>query len=424
MAGRVGTSDGSSRGRGPVRWVRAGMLAAMMLMSASGDALAAGIELRTEAGLSMPAGTFVSAEDAGVRVTDAAGKSRIIGWDRVRTLGPEHATEFDRHRALGETLWRGRARVERGDFAGAEELLEPLEASIRSGSEQGLSGPSGAVLYECLMRCRLHRGATTGALFAMFAWRAATGVGMGADGREAFVGGRTSLGPVMDERMDVMTGLPPIWLNEPAVARAAGAEAEWARFAGGTTEGDPLAPWYRAAMLFECAATPEEVGAARAMVEGREAGASEGVRLVRDIVLARVGDEATRAGARAALERRLVAGEGVEVEPWVEAWCRAGIGRSLVHEPDAALRRRGVLHLLHVPARFGRTEPGLAAVAMAEAARTLAELGDPAGAWALKSELVARYPRRSAAGWGPIREIKAPAESVAGSGATEQEARP
>jgi hypothetical protein len=359
------------------------------------------VALRESAGAAAEPGVFVSADEGGVTTTNGDGKARVISWDKVRSLGDAPSVQTP---TWAEALWRARARIEREDYSGAEPLLESIAAGMESTG--GLaSGASGAVLYEGVLRCRLHRGVHTAAVGPYFAWRRATGLAISADARAAWIGGSIRGAQVIDGRTGLCTELPPIWLNEPALTRAAIAKEDWDRLAPAGSVADPLIAWYRASMLYESAASEEEANEARALaVKTVSTSVTDAERLVQSIVLSRLGDDKARADARAALENRL---SGEEVEGWLEAWCRAAIGRSLVHETDAELRRRGVLQLLHVPARLGRTAPGLAAICLAEAANALNEMGDAAGAWALKSELVTRYPRRSPASWGPIREIKA-----------------
>ena len=102
----------------------------------------------------------------------------------------------------------------------------------------------------------------------------------------------------------------------------------------------------------------------------------------------------------------------------MECWCRAGIGRSLVRDNDPELRRQGVIQLLHIPARFVRVSPLLASLALAESAVTLHELGDDAGAEAVKGELIDRFPRSAAAGWPRLREVRMRGEAVQPAGGT------
>jgi hypothetical protein len=131
------------------------------------------------------------------------------------------------------------------------------------------------------------------------------------------------------------------------------------------------------------------------------------------MVASRIGGPDERKAARDALQARMApppqtAGKAkpVPVPRWLEAWCRIGIGRSLLRESDESSRMQGVIQLLHLPARFGTQEPYLCEVALAEASVALNELGDAAGASALKYELKERLPRSAALQWEPLKKVK------------------
>jgi hypothetical protein len=93
------------------------------------------------------------------------------------------------------------------------------------------------------------------------------------------------------------------------------------------------------------------------------------VLFVRDIVHAQAVDLTLSRPARAKLLQRL------EEEPsaWQDAWIRVAVGRSLLREDDLVERERGLVQLMHVPARSVIVAPRLVGVAlrdvMAEAQR-------------------------------------------------------
>jgi hypothetical protein len=102
-----------------------------------------------------------------VTVAQGDGQS-VISWDRVRAVqSASHAVIAAGFAERAEQLWRARTRVERGDFASAEPLLDALA----SGGAEGFTGPSAALVHESLLRCRLHRGSVTGAVWAWLDWR-------------------------------------------------------------------------------------------------------------------------------------------------------------------------------------------------------------------------------------------------------------
>lgn len=374
--------------------IRAAQLCALACIAAPLAGAAPQVQLR---GVAEPvAATVRSIGTEGVILADAAstslGQGTIISWDVVRTVDDPPAPADPALAELAANVWRARARVERGDWAGAEPLLESLAHVYRNAR-----GPSAAVVHEGLLRCRLRRGAQGAAVWAWLDWTAALRTSNPPP--EQWIGGRTSLPPVRDAVTDLVPGLPPIWVGGAAMAAVAASD-EWLRFArgdGGDAVTD-LAALYRHAAAFEAQVAAGSPSPAPIPAVAHN---HAGVRLVAEIVSARTGDQTARAEARVLLLRRITGGgpNTTPPAPWVEAWCRAGIGRSLVLEQDPALRRKGVRELLHIPARFGEEHSYLAGVCLAEAAVTMAELGEPDAARILVAELRRRHPAHPALAW-------------------------
>jgi hypothetical protein len=331
---------------------------------------------------------------------------RLGGWDRVREVRGEQggagakATGFA---TLSDQLWRARTRVERGDFAAAEPLLDGLVDRSR-----GVPGPTSSVVFEGLLRCRLRRGAQIPAVWAWLDWSAARGIG------GDWIGGKIDAARVIDSETGLAPSLPPVFLRDAAVDAGAMSD-DWARLVAPGAGKAELAQLYLAAIRFETGQAAEALP--------NVVNAAPGVRLVSEIVRARIGDEAERRAARDALLKRL---ETKDLEPWMECWCRVGVGRSLLREADSENRRQGVVQLLHAPARFVRVSPAIAGIALAEAAVGLHDLGDEAGAVALKGELLDRFGRTPAASWSRLREIKLaePARAVGGTPAKAEDGKP
>lgn len=387
---------------------RVGLLAVLVLSGAAqaqvylrgqGDALPGSVEQVTDGGV------IVSRVEGGVT------QHVIVGLELVREVRGVQAGAFDERRAIAEKCWRGVTRVQRGDFAGAEPLLEELSPEFA-----GTQGPTGGAVFDALLRCRLARGAVSGSIAAWLRMLEARG-GVPTEKAATWIGGRVEGGGVADEMTGLVPSLPPVF--------APGAQGEAST--GGLDElmgsGDAkvarLAMYYRAAAIAENGAGAEGGPVLVPYIDDGD----EGVKLVRDVVLARAGDEAQRRAARERLEQRLRTDNPAG---WVEAWCRVGIGRSLVKESDGAERKWGVLQMLHVPARLSRQSPELAAVALSESARVLDELGDTRGAWMLADELARSMPGSAALSHTWIRAIRArpmPAALAPGQGAA-LEARP
>jgi hypothetical protein len=372
---------------------RSGAWAVAIGLAAAGSALGQGavrLELRGVAG-SEVSGEVRSVGLGGLSV-DAGGSVTVVGWEVLsRATGP--GAELARAFAVdADRLWRARTRLERGDWAAAEPILEPLALSY-----VGQAGPTAAMVHEGLLRCRLSRGSRARAVWSWLDALAAR-AGQG-NGGERWVGGSISGPAIVDPGTGLVPLLPPIYLSDAAADAAAGS-SEWERLVAGGDVAE-LARAYRAALRFEVGLDPEFGGVSA----GAGAGGVAGVGLVDEIVRARISDNPEeRLAAREALRARLNAGP---VEAWTEAWIRAGVGRSLLREGTAESTRAAVLELLHVPARFGRTSPELAALALAESAVALHATGDEQGAAAVRDELMRAYPASAATGWRGVRELPA-----------------
>lgn len=346
---------------------RAGLAAACLLLAAS--SLPAQLYLRGST--DSASGQIIEVSSAGVAIAAGTDAPVTIPWDRVRTVkGTPAAAQAAKFSAPAEALWRARTRVERNDFAGAEPILEKLSALP---PDQAFTGPSAAVLAECLLRCRLERGAQAGAARAWLALSttsAPTIIAATSQPRAAR--------PLIDPATGLCPALPPMFVRDAALVSATDAPP---------AADTPAARLYSLAMLAD-AGRPADFSPALA------AGLSENARVLADIVQARVAAPADRAAARSALLSRLAA---PDLAPWLDAWCHVALGRSLIRETDPAQRRQGVLHLLQAPARLGRSAPYLASLALLEAADTMQSLGEPDAAAAIRAELKDRFSRWPAA---------------------------
>lgn len=332
-------------------------------------------------------GSVARIDAAGVWVGSGVG-AQAIGWDRVRAVAGDQKEAAAAFADVADSAWRARVRLERGDVVAAEPLFERLFETYK-----GMRGPTAAVVAEGLLRCRLRRAAHIAAIEPWLALLAARQEGT-AGWLHPEWASEAGLGTVVDQATGLAPALPPIWLNWPSVGAFA--------HSGVLEVADPgsamLAALYAASARFEA-------GMEAALPPGLESqGTPAGVHVVAEIVSARIGTPEQREEARQKLRARLSppASNATPQPAWLEAWCRAGLGRSLLMEDSAELKRLGVVELLHVPARFARTHPYLAGIALAEAAATLRELGDDAGATVLTQELLTMYPTH------PVRDWQSP----------------
>jgi hypothetical protein len=411
-------------------------LSIALAVGALGPAAHADVALRH--GSKPVPGTPVGSSLAGLLVDPPAAapgmprlRQVLISYERLaqEQALPEFGTPGAGDKAVAsrvpELLWRAAARLERGDLPAAEPIFEDLfglivsqqaaPATAGAGSAP-LAGPTPVAIAEGALRCRLARGAQASATVAYMEWVKWASLGPPnvartwtapapevAAAQPEWIGGTLEAPAVIDEGTGLAPMAPPIFIAEPAILALAQSD-QFRRYTSAPITKAPslgeLSAWYLAAMRFEAGLSVERPPA----VAG--ATSSEGLRLVRDVVVARIGDASERDAARAALRGRLER-PNADPPPWLEAWVRAAIGRSFISEGDADLKRRGVLELLHVPARFAAQEPYLSGLAIAEAAVTLEDLNDHTSAGVLVKELLKRYPQHPARNWDRLREIGA-----------------
>ena len=362
----------------------------MMLALGAAAAVLLPAQLELRGGEAAPPGRVLRVDASGAVLTAEASAitnpapSVVIGWDRVRSVGGEFEAAAAPFGADAEKAWRARVRLERGDAIGAEPLFEELFGTLGRGPD---AGPTAALVAEGLLRCRLRRGAHVAAVEPWLALRRASPPAS-PQWLHPDWAGEAGLPAVLDPKTRLIPGIPPMWVG---VAAARSLSALPAGSLGATDDASgSIAALYLAAARYEAGET-----VATPPVQSADAG----VALVADVVASRIGTPEEREAARKALAER--AGRA-DTPPWVLAWCRAALGRSMILEPDAATRDLGVIELLRLPAELGDVHPYLTGLALAQASVTLRSAGDGAGADTLRDELVQRYPSHPVLDWPPI----------------------
>jgi hypothetical protein len=356
----------------------------MELLAMAGAIVMAQVSLR--GGEASPTGQIISMDAAGITMGPPPG-TLIIGWDRVKSVAGEWSDKAAPFVGTAEQAWRARTRLERGDPLSAEPLFEKLFEQYR-----GTGGPTASVVAEGLLRCRLRRGAHVAAIDPWLALLVAgPQTGLSTPVMHPGWASEAGLAPAIDSATSLVPALPPIWLAWPSVE--AFSRQEFVP-PGKDPRTEALRAMYIAAARFECGQV-EDVPSV---------GVNDpGSHIVRDIVLSRAGDMDQRASARKALEDRMRGSSANPTPPWLEAWCRAAIGRSLIREDSPDLKKLGVVELLHIPARFSSMHPYLAGIALAEASVALRGMGDSAGADVLARELAEVYPSHPVLEWPRFR---------------------
>ncbi|MHC4414542.1 MAG: hypothetical protein ACYS0G_04590 [Planctomycetota bacterium] len=311
-------------------------------------------------------GEITRVDDAGVWVRSPMGATHFIPWDRVRGVsGSGEGSALQERMAVAEDLWRARSRVERNDTTLAEPLLERLFERYR-----GRTHETALVVAEGLLRCRLARADHALALVPALEVARMKRADVTTDSY-------SRLPAILDPATSLCTVLAPAWLPSPLLG------ALEHDLAGYDAHGDDvvaaLAGLYRRAVGQSMGRPGPEAAL--------EAPQHPGVELLQLLVDGNAADADRRRTARERLTRL-----SATLPEWAEAWARFGIGLSLLREGGIGRQRRGVVSLLHLPARFGRRQPYLAGLALAYGAAALERSGDADGAAVLRAELQTSFP--------------------------------
>jgi len=336
---------------------------------------------------------IVGVNAAGVHVEQAAADGAtlsVFGWDEVRGITSEDAkwtAAAAEYRGLADQLWRGRSRIERGDYQLAEPVLKACVSSV-----QGRKDRNAAVVYEGLLRAALGGDAAQNGCEAAAWWLRTREITVGADQSRPY----SNLAPVFDERSGLCFAAPPVFPGDPAdirrtlplLAEAMQGSAEETRF---------LAQVYEACAkraIGEYVNTParlintgEEVGTLQEGEVGLGPRRREGTELA--WALAAAGDE--RAEVREAAIT--VCTRWVNMEGPAAAWALYGRGMARLKSPDEATRKLGLVDLLALPTEHaGKGLRVLEAAGLRRAAEGLAAMQRDDAAEGLLRELADRYP--------------------------------
>ncbi len=319
-------------------------------------------------------GEITAIDDAGVTVRSPLGAVRFVAWDRVRRVETDLEDPFlARHMETAVDLWRARSRLERNDTTLAELLLERLFERYR-----GRTHETALVVAEGLLRCRIARADHVLAVVPALEVARLRVAGVTTDVY-------STLPPVFDSKYGLCTVLAPAWLPSPLLDSLAhdletydgGADTE----TGEDEVVSALARLYRQAVL-QVLGRPAEGLALKPLPD------HPGVELIELLNGCDDADPDLRRAARERLTRMIPSLPG-----WAEAWARFHMGRSLIAEGGIAGQQQGAVSLIHLPARFGRSQAFLAGLALAHASWALEQAGASGDAQDLLAELGKSYPR-------------------------------
>ena len=321
-------------------------------------------------------GTVLSVTEEGVNFrTQSGGTLMVVPLDKVAGLQIDRAgVSYDEQLALADMLWRARSRLQRGDERLAEPLFDRLFQRYR-----GQTNETALIVAEGLLRCRLARGETAGAIIPALET---------ARLRRAEISTLRflTLPVVFDETSALCMYAPPVWIVDRRLEQLRHDLAAY------DAQGDEVVA--AQARLYDRAA---------ALALGEAVPAKDtlphhaGLDLLDEMIDCVDTDEDLRQRGRTRIERRLESAPA-----WTSAWIHFALGRSLLLETGRGRRTRGLLHLAHLPARAAATQPFLTGLAMAAMARAFEDDGDADRAQALRAEI-----RRQWADHPALRETSA-----------------
>ncbi len=291
----------------------------------------------------------------------------LITWDRVQRLETDHegfAETFEQMRSLSDRLWRARSRIERGDHAAAEPILDSLFAETVH-----QTGATALIVAEGLLRCRLARGARAAAVIPWLETRRLLNAGLKPTAY-------TAMRPVIDFQTGLCAQLPPVWTRSVGVEQML---ADLGQYSGAAPQVQRLAALYARAARLALGAPIEDAAAFYRSDESWDR--DPGVVVATAFVAALERVKPMPADPEKVLARPLR--EEGPLTPW--AFFLRGLAR--VESADADRRRQGLVDLLTIPAMHREANAYLAGFAIERAAAVLEQMGRAADAASLRAEL-------------------------------------
>lgn len=302
----------------------------------------------------------ISMDDAGVSVVTELGATHFVPWDRVKSIDSEApGQKLKRRLEVATDLWRARSRVQRNDTTLAEPLFERLFEQYL-----GQTHETSLVVAEGLLRCRLARGDHVLAVIPALETARLRRAKVNTDTYSMLV-------QVMDDNRSLCPQLAPVWLESPLLKKLVHDLGEY------NAQGDEviaaIASLYRQALL-------QTLGEPQTQDDNLPN--HEGVKFLSLLVSCRDKETQKRSSVRERLKRKIT-----NEQHWTNAWSHMMIGLSLISEDGQGRQLQGIVNLLHLPARFVRSQPYLAGLALYDASKALNALGDFEAADALSIEL-------------------------------------
>lgn len=338
--------------------------AVLLLVIPAAGARADRIVLRNLTILSEPVASF---NEDGVRLE--SGKE--VTWDEVQAgeVAPAKQEAFDAMlEKVGEPMFRIRSRLSSGDYKGALSYAEELYPvySMRNSA-------SAYMVCQGLMWARLHAGRREEAVEP---YLRCVEYLRKHDGMDAGLPGSRHL------RVDLNTGLSPelvpVWFDAEAAKKSLPGVRE---AASKMSMPRPTGAYLLYATLALAAGEQDEAKRFLSVVDQRV----PVVVQLRDVALAQgeveAGGDITSPAVQT-LEKQM---DDLLPQTKPLAWYWVGMAR--LNSKEEAVRREGLLDLLHLPALYETESPELAAAGLYQAMNALAAMNDNSGAIALRKEL-------------------------------------
>lgn len=315
----------------------------------------------------------------GVRLDDG----REVGWYDIERgqVSADKQAEFDRLlKEVGEPLFRVRQRLRVGDYRDLEPHVEPLY--VRFASRRS---PTAYTVIQATMWSRIAQGRREAAVepyLRCYEYVRAQGT------KELDLPGTRRL--EFNPRTGLTPALVPIWFD---VEAAKAAMPLVAKAAGEMAQPRPAGAYLYFATL---ALTAGDLATADRVLkavpsDGGELGSLREIIAVQREQVARQSEPTGSAGLAASQLSARWSQLPPDLQPLALYW----LGQTHLRAEDPAVRQRGLLELLRIPAWYGETAPDLAAAALHAAMERLRQDGDARGSLSLRNELLVRYGQTS-----------------------------
>ena len=325
----------------------------------------------------------------GAAKSDPADKSstQFLRWDQIRSIGGDSSDVVRTRRLeIGESLWRGRIRLARGDLSGARECflvaalgIEPTAPLLNMMVAEGIAQTASVAKDEWAMSlaAALKLSILRGRIGVPKSWIDASDPidhdgGLILSVAPAWIDGDSAK---MAQSFLVAAADRARSENDLALAQI---DSDAARIAAADA-GLPQPPATKARETESASTDSLPSGNFPPVTNSVKSAAKNGAKFLSLWADAVSSDAGARKKSRATLAQMIRVEEGM-----LRVWAVYAEGRSLVMESDPDEVRRGVGKMLMIPAAYGIEMPRLAEAALAQSAIALARIQDDESAAILR----------------------------------------